>query len=196
MSSLFSIFALLTMVLQLAVAIENDCSMSDSTRCDCIFNDGPDGTLRGTDCRVCRVGKEMNLYCVLWGSYGQMYGPLCEDNKCVDGKGTPEGCFCDWQPKEHERVPCPTPAGDCKCEYVLRSPSVTVTSVLPGETCMICPVDMNGSISYQCTEIGNKKNGYGPLCTGPEFGPQCRGNGCFCNWAMTTLGGGWKNEGT
>lgn len=109
-----------------AVALEVDCSMSDSTRCDCIYSDSPRGSLMGTDCRVCRIDKQ--LMCVLWGSAGDRYGPLCEKPECPKGfswrdqKGTPQGCHCDWQPKEHERMPCTRPVNH-PCDSTFHLPT-------------------------------------------------------------------------
>lgn len=103
--------AIALLLLPLATAIEIDCSMSETTRCDCMY--APGQILMGTDCRVCRIDKQ--LMCVLWYSSGNRYGPLCEPQKCPEGSSwedglkTPGGCYCDWQVKEHDRMPCPTP---------------------------------------------------------------------------------------
>lgn len=175
--------------------------------------------MSGEDCRVCRI--DGSLYCVLWGSAGNMFGPLCDNQTCppgyswLDGKNTPERCYCDWQVKQHDRKPCPTtvredrPArssvasipdpscqvGECKCSYDAIKPSGTVTSRLPGETCVICPVAGMGDKGYICTERGNRANGFGPLCIGDELGSQCTGkNGCICNWLMSIDTPGWRVE--
>ncbi|KAF2018944.1 hypothetical protein BU24DRAFT_489000 [Aaosphaeria arxii CBS 175.79] len=185
------------MLLPLVTARDIDCSMSDSTRCDCIYQNGADNTMGGTDCRVCKV--DGNFYCVLWGSPGWMYGPLCDATQCppgttwLDGKISPGNCYCDWNVKPHDRYPCPTPAGDCKCSYDDITPSGTTTSTLPGATCVICP-EGPAAGGYYCTERGNRANKYGPVCMGNELGPQCTGKGCVCNWMTTMDGPGWRND--
>ncbi|KAF2733213.1 hypothetical protein EJ04DRAFT_278240 [Polyplosphaeria fusca] len=143
--------------------------------------------------KVCRV--EGLLSCVLMGSGGIRYGPLCEDAHCAPDTCTPAKCYREWQPKFHERMPCPWPGGDCKCARVYRGPSSTVTASLPGETCKVCPVDPNdGNTKYYCTEAGNKVNKYGPLCMGPNMtGSVCTGEGCFCDWLVTIDSEGWTN---
>ncbi|PSN72766.1 hypothetical protein BS50DRAFT_168196 [Corynespora cassiicola Philippines] len=191
-----SFFLAVAIIAPFSYSIKVDCSMSETTRCDCIYSPDPPWTMAGTDCRVCRV--EGQLMCVLWGSPGTRYGPLCEEQECPngssweDGNNTPGNCHCDWQPKEHERIPCPTPAGDCKCSHVIHHSTETSTSTLPGETCMVCPDTSNGP--YRCTEPGNRMNRFGPLCTGPELGLECTGKSCICNWMTTTAGEAWKNE--
>lgn len=64
---------------------------------------------------------------------------------------------------------------------------------LPSERCTVCPSAGAGD-PYLCTETGNMKNSYGPLCMGSEIGPECRGKDCVCNWMATTEGPAWKNE--
>ncbi|KAF2680086.1 hypothetical protein K458DRAFT_393359 [Lentithecium fluviatile CBS 122367] len=188
-------------ILSTASAVQIDCTMSDTTRCACTH--APTAktptTLPGTDCRVCTF--DLIPLCVLWGSSGTRYGPLCEPSTCapgktwLDGKDEGRGCYCDWAPKQLDRELCPTPAGDCKCTHLIYNGTNTTTFSLPGQTCTVCPTtDASGHQTYQCTETGNKKNGYGPLCTGNELGPQCTGKGCVCNWMVTMAGPGWRNE--
>jgi len=83
--------------------------------------------------------------------------------------------------------------GDCKCSFDRITPSGTVTSTLPGATCTVCR-GPNGEGPYMCSETGNKKNTYGPVCMGAELGPQCTGRDCVCNWMTTMDGVGWRNE--
>ncbi|KAF1996892.1 hypothetical protein P154DRAFT_579525 [Amniculicola lignicola CBS 123094] len=198
MKPLFSILPFLLLLLLLTpsiTAIENDCSMADTTPCDCTFTTPPTDLnypnrtfiLPGTDCRVCRVVGQLN--CVLWGSSGTRYGPLCEDSTNT----FPAKCISNWKPKVHDRLPCPVPAGDCHCKHI----NSTGTFTLPHEDtlegadfCTVCP---RGDELW-CTEAGNKRNGYGPLCSGGRLRPTCEGKGCYCNWMTSLTGSSWRKE--
>ncbi|ORY15543.1 hypothetical protein BCR34DRAFT_558554 [Clohesyomyces aquaticus] len=173
LSTLNLIFVHLSL-LHSTLAIQVDCSMADTTPCDCIHPTNPNLNLPGTDCRVCRVVGELN--CVLWGTNGMRYGPLCEDPTCPP-YGTSTKCACDWKPKFHERLPCTSPGGECKCH----PPNTNIT--IPGEKCEVCVENHTSGDVYWCGEKGNAKNRYGPLCLGEEFSPNCTGKGgCVCFW--------------
>lgn len=82
-------------------------------------------------------------------------------------------------------------AGECKCALTTYNGTQAVTTSLPGSVCTVCVATNKGP--YMCTETGNKKNEFGPLCMGADLGPECTGRNCVCNWGPSTEGSGWRN---